>query len=258
MWKSYVQSLAHRLGYEIRRWPVAPSVLTSFEVQHRLLTRRGLTAPVVFDVGANLGQTADAYRAQFPEARIFCFEPNPDLVARLRHKFQNDPLITVLPYAVSDRAGLRTFHITARDDQNSLLPRPSIGRRYFPSNARPKRTIDVQSVTLDDVIRAGEAPAPDVLKFDIQGAELLALQGAVSLMRSQHVQLIYSEVWFTAQYEGSALLRDLWPVLSGFGYSFYSVHNFGSAANGQLRLADAIFVSDALRAAALDTFPDEP
>jgi FkbM family methyltransferase len=261
--RNVAQSLAGRLGYEVRRTADAPDAHQQappvpFDEQQRLLTAHGLAAPVIFDVGANRGETAGAYRARFPQARIYCFEPFPACVEALRHRYERDPLITVLPLAVADRAGARAFHVTGRDDQNSLLPRPSEGRRYYPSGGGIIGQTDVQAVTLDEIVQSGQTPAPDILKFDIQGGELLALQGATALLRAGRVLAIYCEVWFIAQYEGSPLFRDVWAFLEGFGYTVYSMHNLYTASNGQLRVADVLFVSDALRRSALNTATEEP
>jgi FkbM family methyltransferase len=261
MWKRAARSVAHRLGYDVRRRtteaaaPPAPAL--AFAQQHHLLTSMGMVSPTIFDVGANRGQTADAYRRQFPDARIVCIEPFPDLVAALCTRFAGDPRVTVLPYAASDHAGVRAFHVTDRDDQNSLLPRPTLGRRYFPSDGYATRIIEVPTITVDEIVASGQAPAPDILKFDVQGAELMALQGATTLLGSGRVHVIYAEVWFVSQYEGAPLFHDVWMFLARYGYSVYAVHDFHTAANGQLRVADAIFVTPAVRARALDPWPDE-
>ena len=51
----------------------------SFAHQVKLV---GSAANVIFDIGANTGQTAERYRALFPEAAIYCFEPFPDFMRR--------------------------------------------------------------------------------------------------------------------------------------------------------------------------------
>ena len=49
------------------------------ELDPYLATRELVTAdaPVIFDVGANVGATARRYRALYPRATIHCFEPYP-------------------------------------------------------------------------------------------------------------------------------------------------------------------------------------
>src|SRR6266566_6625555 len=115
--KASIRAILRRLGYDLRR--VLPEPFTK---QQQLLRAWEVPAPVIFDAGANRGQTANAYRARFPEAMIFCFEPFPPLVACLEQKFQDDPLTKIIPLAVSDRSGRRPFHVSNSDYMSSLLP----------------------------------------------------------------------------------------------------------------------------------------
>jgi len=43
-------------------------------------------------------------------------------------------------------------------------------------------TVEVDRVSLDDLIAQNNLPRPDYIKFDIEGAELLALQGALNTL----------------------------------------------------------------------------
>jgi hypothetical protein len=57
---------------------------------------------VIFDIGANVGQTAMRYRAIFPNARIFSFEPVPETYKKLQTSFAGDKLVETIQVAVSD------------------------------------------------------------------------------------------------------------------------------------------------------------
>src|SRR5687768_17470636 len=48
------------------------------------INHSGSQVSVVFDVGANVGQSALRFTAGFPEARIYCFEPVKETFSRLR------------------------------------------------------------------------------------------------------------------------------------------------------------------------------
>lgn len=81
-------------------------------------------------------------------------------------------------------------------------------------NARPKGTIRVQVTTIDEFVDRQEIERIDVLKLDIQGAELMALRGATNTLRNMHVQVIYTESLFVPHYEGNALFHELWSFLA--------------------------------------------
>jgi FkbM family methyltransferase len=229
-----------------------------FAAQSQLLAGSRRSAITIFDVGAHTGETARKYRARFPDATIYCFEPFPDSIAALERRFARDAGVHIVPQAVSQRVGRKTFYVNELAPTNSLLPRPAAGRRYYPSTASPRTTIEVEVTTLDAFTAAHGISAIDILKFDIQGGELMALQGAEKLLRSGGIPLIYTEIMFVPHYQGGALFPELWSALAQFGYSFFDIYDLQRATNGQLRYGDALFVSQSLRDTVIDAEPDEP
>lgn len=199
MVKALVNGVLGTFGYQIIRMPrVMPNGIPRdpFAAQQLFLRELGRDRTVIFDVGANKGQSARRYRQLLPEATVYSFEPFPDSVEVLRREFDGDPRVRVVAKAVADRSGRRTFHVNAADPTNSLLPRHSTGRRYYRRDAGPKATIEVETVTLDEIVAAEGIAHIPLLKLDIQGGELLALKGAEGLLRARAVSLIYSETMF--------------------------------------------------------------
>jgi FkbM family methyltransferase len=252
-----VKSLLKPLGYEMRR-KSPPLVANAFKAQQRILAALGRVAPTVLDVGANVGGTAKRYRARFPEAEIYCFEPFPENIEKLRQRFSGDPKIHIVPKAVGERSGRRTFHVNEYDATNSLLPRPAAQRRYYPSHAGPKGTIEVEVTSLDEFAADNRIGSVDILKLDIQGGEAMALRGARGLLERGAISAIYTEVMFVAHYEGGPMFHELWSLIAEFGYSLFNIYATHSASNGQLRYGDALFVSESVRSEAIDRFPEEP
>lgn len=247
-------------GYELRK--VRKSEDRKFkdplECQKYLLSGSGQDEPVIFDVGANRGQTAIRYRSVFPGSRIYSFEPFPDSFKALKEVTSEDDLCFCVNAAVADQSGTRTFYVNCMDSTNSLLPRPKLDKRYYPKDAGEKTTTEVNTITLDDFIRENSIERVDILKMDIQGGELFALEGAKELLSKSFFPIIYTEVMFVPHYEGGALMYQIWSHLQEFGYSLYSVYNLYKARNGQLRQGDAIFISEKLRKEFIDQHPEEP
>ena len=213
---------------------------------------------VVFDCGASGGGFSAAYLALFPRATIHAFEPHPHTAKMLRERFHGEPRIVVEQAAVGAVAGVAAFHLNRLPYTSSLLPRPSAGRRYFPLMDGVEERVDVPATTLDDYCRRHAIERIDILKMDIQGAELAALRGAESLLREHRIDAIFTEAFFVPHYEGACLLHELWGHLAGHGYGLYTLFPSREGRNGQLRLGDAIFVSPELRAAVVDRIADEP
>lgn len=60
---------------------------------------------VILDMGANLGQGTTACRWFFPEARVYCFEPNRNLWPKLKPRFEGQPQVVLNEMALSYSRG---------------------------------------------------------------------------------------------------------------------------------------------------------
>jgi FkbM family methyltransferase len=220
-----------------------------------LLDRLGISSPIIFDVGGHRGETVRQYRANFPAALVYCFEPFPDSLAFLNKTFRNDSKTKVIPMAVSDHEGDRTLYINEIDATNSLLPVAATPRRYLPGKGGSKASIQVSATSIDQFMKSQGMDAVHILKMDIQGGELAALKGAETALKRNRVHLIYTEIMFVPHYENQPLLNDIWDFLSGYGYSLFDIYYLHRANNGQLRYADALFVSTDVRKNVIDTHP---
>jgi FkbM family methyltransferase len=252
-WKSVVRSAFGRVGLDIRR---AQPHKDPFEDQRRLLGPDG--AKIIFDVGANRGKVTLHYRELFPAAEIHAFEPFPECVTDLRKNCAGDPRIHIHDVAVADAPGTRDFFLTKADPSNSLLSRATSTRRYYAKGAPSTTSIKVNVVTLDGIAQARGIDRIDILKFDIQGGELMALRGAEGLLKARRVSLIYTEVLYTTFYERQPVFHEIASFLAGQSYTLYDLYDAVRATNGQIKYGDAMFVSRELRAAVLDTAPEEP
>jgi FkbM family methyltransferase len=248
-----VKSTLLRAGLDVSR---ARPRRDPFEDQQRLLRSSG--ARMIFDVGANRGDVTRRYRQLYPSAEIHAFEPFPECVATLKQRYAGDPNTHLHEVAVADAPGTREFFLTKADPSNSLLPRAASSRRYYAKSAPPTTSITVDVVTLDAIARERGIDHIDALKFDIQGGELMAMRGAEGLLKDRRVSLIYTEVLFTTFYEHQPVFHEIASFLAGFDYTLFNIYETVRATNGQIKYGDAIFVSRNLRAAALDTAPEEP
>ena len=260
MMKSIARSLLDKLGVEIRRtragatgFPASP-----YAVQQKLLWETGRRHPVIFDVGAHKGETVARYRGLFPDVDIWGFEAFPDSIRVLQQRFANDASVHIVPAAVTDRSGQKTFYVNANDSTHSLLPRNQGSRRYYHSSADAVSAMEVAATTLDDVIKDNRIDLVDILKLDIQGSELMAFDGAKETLEANRVSLIYTETLFVPHYQNNPLFYELWTRLAEYGYTLFNLYDLYHARNGQLRFADALFVSPQMRRDVIDRFADEP
>ena len=252
MLKSLTNSLIRYFGYELHRVPFK----SAFHAQQMLLC--GNKALTIFDVGAHIGDTVAKYKSLFPESAIYCFEPLPESFEKFSKRFKGDSSVKPICMAVSDEVGKREFCVNRLSATNSLLPRPQSGRRYYPKNAETITKIEVPVTTIDGFCKEKSISEIHILKMDIQGGELMALQGATEKLNECLIALIYTEVMFVPHYEGGALFYEICNFLSDYGYILFDIFYAVRAKNGQLRYADAIFVSQQIRTDVLDSFDSEP
>lgn len=143
------------------------------------LVKRVRDARVFVDVGAHVGYFGCIAGGTNRHLRLFLFEMNRNLIPVIERNLCANHLenYQIINRPVSDRIKTVTYDRSTTDPGLSLLsPRNGVDGRL---------TYSVETITLDDFFLAQEI-VPDVLKIDVQGAELEALLGAEELIRRHH------------------------------------------------------------------------
>ena len=216
-----------------------------FEIQKRLLGQDNEL--VIFDVGAYVGDIAATYKRMFPQSTIYCFEPFPDSFQKLNHLCQ-DASIKAHQLAFSDKKGKTTFHTNVDLSCNSLLPPTESDFKCYSAKSIKDGEIQVETNTIDNFCADAGISGIDILKLDVEGAEVKVLDGASSMLSKQAIKLIYSEVMFIPHYTDGCLFHELAAFLNKHGYTLLNFYHLKSAKNGQLRWGNAIFLSPEIRA----------
>ena len=144
---------------------------------------------VIWDVGANVGLfSVAASGLAGAGGTVFAFEADLDVArllqatARLPGNRQLAP-ISVVPLAVSHGTGIQSFEIAARARASNALG--GHGQSQMGGVAEVRW---VPAMSLDQ-IRA-HLPAPDVLKIDVEGAEVAVLEGGRRLLAEDRPVLL--------------------------------------------------------------------
>ncbi len=250
------RAILHARGYRLEpiRTKATPDTLPSdpFLAQQSIINRLGISEPTIFDVGANKGDTVALYRNLLPDSAFHCFEPFPETLKALHTRYDDDQRVTIIPKAVSTEPGTTSFFVNQSAATNSLLPRPGESGRYYPETAKPKDEIQVQTIDLDSYCNQQSIDRINILKLDIQGAELLALQGAKGLLCNHRIDLIYAEIQFVELYKDAAQFDGLWGMLRNYGYTLFDVYDLHRSAGGHLLYGDALFLSPKCKQDILD------
>lgn len=253
MLQSFVKSIFRLMGLDVyRRTSSFPD--NPFDAQKIFLDGLGISRPVILDLGGHRGETIKHYRARFPDALVYSFEPSPDSLAALNENFRDDPKTRIIPFAVADRPGQRTLYINEIDATNSLLPAASTSKGYLPGKGESITSITVNVTSIDKFMQDHPVGSIHILKMDIQGSELSALKGAEKTLKVSRVPIIYSEIMFVPHYENQPLFNDIWDFLTPYGYTLFDIYYLQRADNGQLKYANALFVNADIRKSVIDTY----
>lgn len=210
------------------------AVTTDEDARLLEVIRSTVNAEVIVDVGAS--NAAWTYRAcrVFPSARYHLFEPiwavsNHYKIGPIYEHLSKIANVTLHPIAIGSKDGKATLHVT--DDP---VGSTTLNWDYAKSTpaAVPVRTID-------SLVSDGTMPTPDIIKMDIQGAEMDALRGSATTL--SHVSALFLETWLRPGYgEHTPLLRDIMNFLHDFGFSAI---DFGGTyrQDGRLFAIDTVF-----------------
>jgi FkbM family methyltransferase len=167
-----------RTGQNVRKGIGEPEVQRAL-VEH---LRPGMT---FYDLGANIGFfSLMAARLAGPQGRIFSFEADPEIAARLRENLSRNRFANarVEQKAVWSESSTVSF---ARVDPGTS---PDRGLGHVAPGDSGSSTITVEAISLDQF--AAENPAPDFVKCDVEGAEKEVFRGAAKLLATKHPILL--------------------------------------------------------------------
>jgi FkbM family methyltransferase len=178
---------------------------------------------VAFDVGANYGLYSLLFARCVGEGSVFAFEPEPWNFERLtRNIALNDAsVVTPIRAAVFSTDGEVELNVYPREQHGwHTLGRPAMELDGKPCG--PEGSLTVPSVTLDSFCSTHGITRIDLLKIDVEGAELDVLRGAKRLLESGAIRCVLFEVspvmvegmGYTAQ-EISSFLRERGFALHG-------------------------------------------
>lgn len=170
------------------------------------------SSPVIFDVGANVGQSIDLFRWLFPGAKLFSFEPGEAAFTALCEKYRSDAGIRLFPFALGSKEEDRALHKYG-SLLNSLLPMDTDPANRFAHYNRQ----DISSVrvtTLENLWRELNFPGIHLLKIDTQGFDLEVLRGGAALFDAGAIDNVLIEMNFVPMYVGQPRPEEIIAFLA--------------------------------------------
>lgn len=184
------------------------------------LLRSGM---VMLDVGANIGEVsmAAAQRVGY-SGHVFAFEPMPSLYEKLSFNLSRNGLTQAkaIRKGLADKAVVAPIYFAEAQFIDGTK-HDGLGTLY-PTKDRAGVAGEIELTTLDSFFTEMNLPRVDLIKIDVEGAELDVLRGGQQTLAHYRPHLIIevqNETSGSAGYAADEILSFLEPM----GYSFFTI-----------------------------------
>lgn len=155
---------------------------------------------VVWDVGANVGTYAVVGGLAAPDGTVVAFEPHPENASRIDENAELNATdnVRIERVAVGNENDSTRLHVHGDETgagQHSLVDEAD-------------DAVEVEVVRGETFVAEG-APAPNVLKIDVEGAELAVLDGMTELLAADDCRVLFVEVHHNHGVSSDAVERRL-------------------------------------------------
>lgn len=188
----------------------------------------------VVDIGAHDGTWASTLRTMYPKARILSFEANPAMSGVLK----SHVLDAFVPCVLGPEDG-RTAHFHC-DRSNPM----STGNSLFCESTdhfKDPIVVELTMSRLDSIQRIQQTPGIDLMKIDVQGGELLVLDGAPETLRK--TRMVVLEVSFLEYNKGAPLFAEVIAYMTARAFRAVDVLDLHYCRGACLQ-ADILFVRE--------------
>ncbi|MGL4623001.1 MAG: FkbM family methyltransferase [Chroococcidiopsis sp.] len=161
-----------------------------------------------------------------------------------------------IPLALAKSVGESTLYVTQHPMCSSLYPpnEPYLKRfAQLPELVKLDFTVELETATLDDFCQTEGIDQIDFLQIDVQGAELLVLEGATEIL-NRSILAVQVEVSFSNLYLNQPLFADVDVYLRNQGFTLFDltgatrVRSYSpissTVRSGQLLWGDAFYFRD--------------
>lgn len=229
---SWYKKLLRPLGIELKRFAFGMDPWADLS----LLFERN-PAKVIFDVGANRGQTSLQLASLCLEAKIWAFEPNPNLFPKLEKKVSRYERIMPMQMALGDRQTTLPLHIMGSDLNSSLL-------HYAREDGQDRmvQTVEVPVTTLDLFCKEKRIAPINLLKTDVQGFDLQVMKGAQGLFERDQIHAVFCEINIHKMYEHQGSFEETYAFLFANGFRLCGLYDLIREKGFHIHWCDALFI----------------
>ena len=200
-----------------------------------------LSVKTVFDVGANIGQSANEYFKVFPNANVYCFEPVEATYRMLLQNTKRIPTIQCYQMALGSRKGTARICSDCLYDSGAFI---TADDNAAHGDARKIESVKID--TIDSFCQNHAVEAVNYLKIDTEGHDLEILTGASGMLGKQLIDVVQVEAGINPINTQHVPFRDMAEYLCGLAYQVFGIYDQvpeWPTNQPHLRRVNAVFIS---------------
>jgi FkbM family methyltransferase len=204
--------------YNKKMLPVGADIIVD------LKEKIGIDLETIFDVGANIGQTALSFSKYFQKTTIHSFEPISSTFRQLQANTEHDSKIKCHQLALSNAQ--EELQIKLFEGEASVL---NSLKDNLQNDSKESKVETISTDTLDHFIQEQNINSIDLLKIDTEGYEIPVLNGSLQALKNGKIKLIYLEVGFSKKNVRNSNFFEVLDLLAQFDFAFfglYEIHHY--------------------------------
>jgi len=214
------------------------------DIKHRLPQFR---ADIIFDIGANVGQSTRKYLLWFSVAQIFCFEPIELTFNKLQENLREHSNVYCFKLALGGSNSRGDMVLHGPSERSFLVRTPEELSQYSQEKLEK---VEIQ--TLDDFCKNSDIKNISYLKIDTEGNDLEVLKGAQGLLSEQRIDIVEVEAGMNPENTRHVPFAELTKYLEQRNYFLFGIyeqmHEWPTNAP-HLRRTNPVFISKRVREA---------
>lgn len=244
--KQTIKQIFKFFGLNINRINKELSNLTFDEIYLNYL--KSNDSPIIFDVGANEGQSINRFKKIYKNSVIHAFEPSKKIFSKLNENYGNKSNICLNNFGLANEIGYKKFNLAKQSGASSFNDFNSnskwLKKRSKQFNTTEYDFIESETVkvsTLDNYCLKKNIRNIDILKIDTQGYEDEVLKGALNKIKEDKISAIEFEIIFDDVYRKNFSFFDLEKIFINYNFRLCGI----DFANNNL-FSGIVFFANAL------------
>ena len=189
----------------------------------------------IFDVGANVGQSAIEMIKESPDSKIYCFEPIAKTYNQLEKSTKELSSVNCYKTALGSSKNISLMTADGVSSKNHLVE----------ADTDIKKTEEVNVTTLDDFCQVHDITHINFLKIDTEGNDLEVLKGADQMLKKHHIDFVEVEAGMGPLNDYHVPLERFKTHLEDLGYYLFGIYEQTSEwrlKQKHLRRANMVFM----------------